>query len=185
MAVSVAPLTTAVMNSVGESDAVIASGINNAVSRTAGLLAIAIFGIAMLELFDHSLKARLAAVDVTPCQPTLCHRLAESLGLDALPVNLREPLEHRAGEADVSLVERALGTLANQAAEFADQCGERPVGSSVGGADARQLADRDLPVVALQRCLGVGDGRAQGRAAHLHVAEDDADAALLLHDARE
>ncbi len=61
MAISVAPLTTVVMSSVPQTRAGIASGVNNAVSRTAGLLAIAVFGILMLQVFKYQLSARLAA----------------------------------------------------------------------------------------------------------------------------
>jgi EmrB/QacA subfamily drug resistance transporter len=66
MAVSIAPLTTAVMNAVGEGDAGIASGINNAVSRTAGLLAIALLGILLSASFGHELERRVQALPLNP-----------------------------------------------------------------------------------------------------------------------
>jgi len=64
MAITVAPLTTTVMQSVSEEQAGTASGINNAVSRTAGLLAIAVFGVVILYAFNQQLGARLNEVGI-------------------------------------------------------------------------------------------------------------------------
>jgi EmrB/QacA subfamily drug resistance transporter len=66
MATSVAPLTTTVMNAVKGDHAGIASGINNAVARTAGLLSIAVLGIAMLSAFNHELDQRVSELGITP-----------------------------------------------------------------------------------------------------------------------
>jgi EmrB/QacA subfamily drug resistance transporter len=64
MAISVAPLTTTVMNSVDESQAGVASGINNAVARAASLLAVAALGVVMLQVFSSELKQRLNGIEL-------------------------------------------------------------------------------------------------------------------------
>ncbi len=59
MALSVAPLTTAVMNSVPVNESGVASGFNNAISRLASLLSVAFFGVVLLTAFRHDLGRRL------------------------------------------------------------------------------------------------------------------------------
>ncbi len=65
MAVTVAPLTAVVMNAVDQDNAGTASGINNAVARVAGLLAIAVLGIVMVSAFRHRLDNGLAGVPLS------------------------------------------------------------------------------------------------------------------------
>src|SRR5438309_776804 len=59
MAITVAPLTTTVMSSIGQNRAGTASGVNNAVARTASLIAIAVLGVVMLHVFKINLEHRL------------------------------------------------------------------------------------------------------------------------------
>jgi len=66
MAITVAPLTTVVMNSVGPDRVGAASGINNAVARIAGVLAIAVLGIVMVNAFASRLNRSLAQVLLPP-----------------------------------------------------------------------------------------------------------------------
>ena len=65
MAITVAPLTTTVMSSASRDHSGVASGVNNAISETAGLLAIAVFGLAMSHAFNGKLVAGLQGANVT------------------------------------------------------------------------------------------------------------------------
>jgi hypothetical protein len=65
MGLVVAPLTATVMNSVPEQHVGLASGINNAVSRIGGLLAIAIAGAVLWSAFNARLDPQLGAIHAT------------------------------------------------------------------------------------------------------------------------
>jgi len=90
MAISVAPLTTTVMDAVSKEEAGLASGINNALSRAAGLLAVAIFGVIMVHTFSRSLSVRLNELKVADeVRRSVLEQRVRLAGLE-LPGNIDE-----------------------------------------------------------------------------------------------
>jgi hypothetical protein len=66
LSATVAPLTTTVLNAVDEHNAGIASGVNNAIARVAGLLAIAVLGALISAQFASSLDGKLTGERLNP-----------------------------------------------------------------------------------------------------------------------
>ena len=88
MAITVAPLTTTVMSSVPQSRAGIASGVNNAVARTAGLIAIAVLGIMMLNVFRGELNRQLEQSQLSPAIVSSVAAQSTRLAAITIPHNL-------------------------------------------------------------------------------------------------
>jgi EmrB/QacA subfamily drug resistance transporter len=105
MAVTVAPLTTVVMNSVDQERAGTASGVNNAVARVAGVLSIAILGIVMVKAFSLRLNDGLTLLSLPP--GVLQEIKANAIKLAGLPIpaglasSLRAAISKSIGEAFV------------------------------------------------------------------------------------
>jgi len=97
MAITVAPLTTTVMNSIPQHRAGIASGVNNAVARTASLIAIAVLGVVMLNVFKNSLGHRLITANLPdPVVEAVLRQSAKLAGID-IPTNLDSSMQQAIG----------------------------------------------------------------------------------------
>ena len=90
MAISVAPLTTTVMGAVAQRHAGVASGINNAVSRTAALLSIAVLSVLVSVTFNNRLDQLLPAVELPADAREQFERERPKLAGAALPADLNE-----------------------------------------------------------------------------------------------
>lgn len=101
----VAPLTTTVMNSVTREQAGVASGVNNAVSRVASLLAIAVFGIVALHAFATGLNKNLAGAGLPDSAKTQMQEQKSRLTQMEIPATLSPQQQQAAKHAvDISFV---------------------------------------------------------------------------------
>ncbi|MBA2391374.1 MAG: MFS transporter [Ktedonobacteraceae bacterium] len=99
MTISVSPLTTTVMGSVSQGRAGVASGVNNAVSRAAGLLSIAVMGIILARVFNSSLDNRLAALHLSPALLNTINSQRVKLVAITLPSGISEQVRTTVTEA--------------------------------------------------------------------------------------
>lgn len=138
MTMTVAPLTTIVMGAVDAKHAGVASGVNNAVARVAGLLAIAIFGVFLVRAFDAQAQSRLDRLSLAPAAraqveaqlPKMAGAQLEAVALDAAQ---RGVVQRAIDEAFVSgfrMVIFGSAILALAAAGFGAAI-RNPVGSTI------------------------------------------------------
>lgn len=90
MGIVVAPLTTTVMGSVPQRNTGVASGVNNAVSRSSGVLATAIMGGIALIFFSSVLTPRVQSLDLNDTQEEAILASAEDLAGMTAPDTLTE-----------------------------------------------------------------------------------------------
>jgi hypothetical protein len=153
MALAITPLTTAVLGSVKRERSGLASGVNNAVTRMAGLLAVAVLGMVVYEMFSANLDARLEGMD--------------------LPRGVRGELER--AKADLGAAEAPEGVDAGTEARI-----ERAIEESfIAGFRAVMLVSAGLALAsALAATLLVG-GRVQSTGGALRRTEAGTNVAVL------
>ena len=93
MALVIAPLTTTVMNAVATERAGIASGINNTVSRTAALLAVAVMNLIVVGVFNSSLDSSLATIPLSDAARASIDAQRSHLAAAQLPPGLGPQIE--------------------------------------------------------------------------------------------
>ncbi|NML37895.1 MFS transporter [Chitinophaga sp. G-6-1-13] len=98
MTITVAPLTATVMGCVGSQLAGTASGVNNAITRIAGVFAVAVFGALAVLFFSGSIQPSLQDMPLTAAQKAAIMAQTANLGNAAvpegLPLNLQTQIIH-------------------------------------------------------------------------------------------
>jgi MFS family permease len=88
MAITVAPLTTAVVNGVAERQIGVASGINNAVASVASLLFVAVLGTIAIGAFGRSLDRHLAMASPSSEIRAVIDSTREAFATASMPANM-------------------------------------------------------------------------------------------------
>jgi EmrB/QacA subfamily drug resistance transporter len=91
MCLFITPLTATVMGSVPPDSVGVASGVNNAVSRVAGLLAVAVLGVVVVTEFQSSLSARISSAGLSTQARSSLISHATRLADDPIPAQLSPP----------------------------------------------------------------------------------------------
>ncbi len=164
-AITVAPLSTAVMAAVEMRHAGLASGVNNAVSRIAGLLAIAVMSIVLLHIFAASMDGRLAPLRLPPEVRQALDQQKSRLAYATVPTGLNDGMATQvrraidesfvAGFRGVSLVAAGLALASALAAGLMIENRSEAIPSRDRGQAPRPVASR---------------GRAPETSASLHPA---------------
>jgi len=87
------------MNSVAPNHVGIASGVNNAVARGAGLLAIAVLGIVMLHAFNHSMDRQMAGWNLPATASQSLEAQRSKLAAASVPEELDQMTQQLIGQA--------------------------------------------------------------------------------------
>jgi EmrB/QacA subfamily drug resistance transporter len=99
-ALFVAPLTTTVFDAVDAEKSGVASGVNNAVARTAGLVAVAALGIVLAGVFNAGFDRRIARHHLSPATAQIAHEDRARLYAGTVPSDV-PPADREAVEAAV------------------------------------------------------------------------------------
>jgi EmrB/QacA subfamily drug resistance transporter len=106
MALVIAPLTTTAMTSVSGRHAGLASGVNNAVARTASLLSIPVLGIFVFMTFSTQLDAKTKLLDL----PREARQQLEAEKVDLAGAEVPEGLDGRTAAAVKRVIDEAFVT---------------------------------------------------------------------------
>jgi tetrahydromethanopterin S-methyltransferase subunit C len=109
------------MESVPSSEAGVASGVNNAVSRIAGLLAVAVFGLVLSAGFNRTLGRSLAQMQLSPAVRQSAELQRSKLAgaqIGELPVKRAFDVAFVAGYRDVIWISVGLALLSALSAQM-------------------------------------------------------------------